>query len=112
MSLVRVAADAVIQDVDPNAISGFTQVVSDSIVGASSIGVQSDGATRYVVTAVESFAGVASGSETITFLSAPATATCESLGAILPVTLSLKSQEYSHSGRRCIGVQRNPFGSV
>ncbi len=77
MSSVRVRADDVIQGINTIVISGVTEVVSASIVGASSIGVQSDGATRYVVTEVESFDGEASGSTTLTVLSMPTTVTCE-----------------------------------
>ena len=61
----------------PNAISGVTQIVSASVVGASAISVQTDGATVYVATEVESFAGFASGSQTSTILSTPTTVTCE-----------------------------------
>ena len=45
----------------PNAISGVTQVASISVIGASAISVQTDGATVYVATEVESFVGLASG---------------------------------------------------
>ena len=80
---VRVGADVVIHRPIPNAISGVTQIVSASVVGASAIGVQSDGATLYVATEVESFIGLAIGSQTSTILSTPITTACESLNVIL-----------------------------
>lgn len=68
-----------IHDPVQNQGSGVTQIESFSVVGASAISVQSDGATLYVVTEVESFAALASGGHTSTLISAPVTATCESL---------------------------------
>ncbi|KJA22572.1 hypothetical protein HYPSUDRAFT_202134 [Hypholoma sublateritium FD-334 SS-4] len=72
-SLVRVEADVVIHRPVPNAISGVTQIVSASVVGASAIGVQANGATLYVATEVESFVAVAAGGHTSTLLSRPTT---------------------------------------
>ena len=76
-AIVCVGADVVVHRPVPNAISGVTQIVSASVVGASAISVQTDGATVYVATEVESFAGFASGSQTSTILSTPTTVTCE-----------------------------------
>ncbi len=101
-----------IQDINSIAIPGLTPVASFSAVGASAIDVQSDGATRYLVTEVATFGGIVSGSKTVTIFSTPTTSICESLGAILPVKFSLNSQEYSHTGRRCIGVQRKRCADV
>ena len=80
---VRVGADVVIHRPIPNAISGVTQIVSASVVGASAIGIQADGATLYVATEVESFVAIASGGHTSTLLSVPTTITRESLNFVL-----------------------------
>lgn len=108
ISSVRVGADVVIHRPVPNPISGVTQIVSASVVGASAIDVQADGATRYVVTEVESFAALASGGHTSTVVSTPITAICESLNVVLSViphrrnsvTLAEGASVYSASAPR------------
>lgn len=83
---VCVSADVVIDNPVNGVISGVTDIVSASEVGASAISVQTDGATLYVVTEVDSFGAFISGGHTSTFLSIPTTTVCESLN----VDLSMK----------------------
>lgn len=53
---------------------GATQIVSDTFLGVSAIGVQNNGATLYAATAVESFVAlVHAGGVTETILTTPTT---------------------------------------